>query len=530
MNIGIYFFFLILILSKSSLEILYNSGDNWAVLACGSTGYINYRHQADIFHVYHTLLKNGFSKDHIILFAYDDIAYNEKNPFPGEIYNRPDGPNVYSGVSIDYSSYMVTPENYLSVLKGDTKNNLLKKVLNSNKDDNIFLYFSDHGINGAMVFPNNQFLYADELEEAFTYMQKKGMYKNIIYYMESCYSGSIFNEINKELNIYSITAASPKEQSYATYCFPDDYVKGREMHTCLSNEFTSNWLDDIENKNFDSLHLINYSSREQFQLIKNKTKNSHVNEYGNLNVGELPITLFQASNDSNNYEDEQEEIIEDKEKEKEKGNMDGFDYDEIMRRIKELEEEEENYNEDEYDEIISNDINDNKYKYNFKEKIKYDNDFINYIISRNKQMKKQIEKPFKKNNLRMNSKKKTKKSLNNIPSKNVKLYYLEVETTKNPVKNKEFQKEMEETEKSKNLFQLLKYKLHISEKKENQNNKIDFKCLRFSIDLFKEKCLINERDLGFISSFSDICTKKDVCLDDIKNAIIDVCKSREIKL
>ena len=302
--------------------MLYNSGDNWAVLACGSTGYINYRHQADIFHVYHTLLKNGFSKDHIILFAYDDIAYNEKNPFPGEIYNRPDGPNVYSGVSIDYSSYMVTPENYLSVLKGDTKNNSLKKVLNSTKDDNIFLYFSDHGINGAMVFPNNQFLYADELEEAFTYMQKKGMYKNIIYYMESCYSGSIFNEINKELNIYSITAASPKEQSYATYCFPDDYVKGREMHTCLSNEFTSNWLDDIENKNFDSLHLTNYSSREQFQLIKNKTKKSHVNEYGNLNVGQLPITLFQASKDSNNYEDEQEEIIEDKEKEKEKGNMD----------------------------------------------------------------------------------------------------------------------------------------------------------------------------------------------------------------
>ena len=50
------------------------------------------------------------------------------------------------------------------------------------------------------------------------------------------------------------------------------------------------------------------------------------------------------------------------------------------------------------------------------------------------------------------------------------------------------------------------------------------------LSVVKEKCSINERDLGFISSFSDICTKKDVCLDDIKNAIIDVCKSREIKL
>jgi len=242
MNLTIFFYFLIINLFKPSFEIIYNSGENWAVLACGSTGYINYRHQADIFQVYHTLINNGFSKDHIILFAYDDIAYDRKNPFPGEIYNRPDGPNVYSGVIIDYSFNTVTPENYISVLKGDTKNGSLQKVLNSTKDDNIFLYFSDHGINGALVFPDNQFLYADELNQAFIYMKEKGMYKNIIYYIEACYSGSIFNELNNDLNIYAMTAASPKEKSFATFCYPDDYVKGREMHTCLSNEFTNNWL------------------------------------------------------------------------------------------------------------------------------------------------------------------------------------------------------------------------------------------------------------------------------------------------
>ena len=85
MNLTIFFYFLIINLFKPSFEIIYNSGENWAVLACGSTGYINYRHQADIFQVYHTLINNGFSKDHIILFAYDDIAYDRKNPFPGEI-------------------------------------------------------------------------------------------------------------------------------------------------------------------------------------------------------------------------------------------------------------------------------------------------------------------------------------------------------------------------------------------------------------------------------------------------------------
>ena len=204
------FIFFQIILLKLSLSI-YNSGENWAVLACGSSGYINYRHQADIFHVYHTLINRGFLKEHIILFAFDDIAYDKKNPFPGEVYNRPNGPNVYEGVIIDYRNNMVTPDNYLSVLKGDTKNGCLKKVLNSTKEDNIFLYFSDHGINGAMVFPDNKFLYADELQETFEFMQQKNMYKNIIFYMESCYSGSMFTDLNLDLNIYTLTAASPQE-------------------------------------------------------------------------------------------------------------------------------------------------------------------------------------------------------------------------------------------------------------------------------------------------------------------------------
>ena len=146
---------------------LYNQGDNWAVLACGSTGYNNYRHQADVFHLYQSLIKRGFSINHIILFAYDDIAYHPKNLFPGEIYNRPDGPNVYEGVIIDYSYNDVNPETYLSVLKGDNQNGKLQKVLNSTENDNIFLFFSDHGVAGAIVFPNSNFLYADELQETF---------------------------------------------------------------------------------------------------------------------------------------------------------------------------------------------------------------------------------------------------------------------------------------------------------------------------------------------------------------------------
>ena len=104
----------------------------------------------------------------------------------------------------------------------------------------------------------------------------KKMYKNIIFYLESCYSGSMFNNIYPDLNVYSITAASPNEYSLATYCYPQDFVKGEEMHTYLSNEFTSNWLDDSDSRilseenNNNLMNNLNneYSSHDQFVYVK----------------------------------------------------------------------------------------------------------------------------------------------------------------------------------------------------------------------------------------------------------------------
>ena len=547
-NIIIRKIILLLIFSiKLSLE-LYEQGENWAVLACGSNGYMNYRHQADVFHVYQSLLKRGFSKEHIILFAYDDIAYSPKNPFPGQVFNRPDGPDVYEGVTIDYYDYNVNPETYISVLKGDNKNGSLRKVLNSTENDNIFLYFVDHGIAGAIVFPDNKFLYADELEETFKFMKDKKMYKNIIFYLESCYSGSMFNNISPDLNVYSVTAASPSEQSLATYCYPQDYVNGQQMHTCLSNEFTSNWLDDSDSRIFfEENQQINYSndeysSHEQFIFTKDKTKNSHVQEYGDLSVGDLPITFFQSSKDTVIYNDIDKHDGRKKGEEKKK-DEDDIDYDEIKRKIIEFDlDEEEKYfnsyenNENDFDEkeydsipiISSGNYNLSSEHYNV----------MNYIITRNKYINrnKDYKNENNKNNkndesLRGNSKKKKiiKDTKYNLKSTNVKLFYLELDTSEsNDFKSYlELRKEMEETEKSKYLFELIKKKLDIPDKIEPYQ-KIDYKCLRFSIQLFRDECGIDERDLEYISLFSIECAKNYFELKKIKDSIIELCKVKKM--
>jgi len=78
-------------------------GTNWAVLVAGSNTYSNYRHQADICHAYQILSNNGIPDEQIIVFMYDDIANNIKNPRKGELINHPQGQDVYKNVPKDYN-------------------------------------------------------------------------------------------------------------------------------------------------------------------------------------------------------------------------------------------------------------------------------------------------------------------------------------------------------------------------------------------------------------------------------------------
>lgn len=89
------------------------SCENWAVLVAGSHTWSNYRHQADVYHAYQSLVKGGFDTDRIITLAYDDIAHHLTNPYKGKVFNKPTfkeaGQDVYAGIKIDYSKAHVTP-------------------------------------------------------------------------------------------------------------------------------------------------------------------------------------------------------------------------------------------------------------------------------------------------------------------------------------------------------------------------------------------------------------------------------------
>lgn len=54
--------------------------------------------QADICHAYQILKNGGVEDENIIVFMYDDIAFDIENSRPGVMINKPDGDNVYKGV------------------------------------------------------------------------------------------------------------------------------------------------------------------------------------------------------------------------------------------------------------------------------------------------------------------------------------------------------------------------------------------------------------------------------------------------
>ncbi|CAF2049363.1 hypothetical protein BRARA_I04409 [Brassica rapa] len=281
-----------------------SAGTKWAVLVAGSRGYWNYRHQADVCHAYQLLRKGGVKEENIVVFMYDDIAKNKENPRPGIIINSPNGNDVYNGIPKDYTGDDVNVDNLFAVILGNKT--ALKggsgKVVDSGPDDHIFIYYSDHGGPGVLGMPTSPALYANDLNDVLKKKHASGTYKSLVFYLEACESGSIFEGLLPEgLNIYATTAANAEESSWGTYCPGEDTSVPSEFETCLGDLYSVAWLEDSDKHNLqtESLH-------QQYELVKKRTAatgstyGSHVMEFGDIGLlGKEKLVLYLGTNPDN---------------------------------------------------------------------------------------------------------------------------------------------------------------------------------------------------------------------------------------
>ncbi len=242
--------------------------DRWALLIAASTGWSNYRFQADVFAMYQILRQHGYDDDHIVLICEDDVAGNSKNPEPGVLRVSDTGANLYDSSAIDYRLSSLTPADIGDILQGK-RSARLSQVINSASTDNVFIFWSSHGSLGSLDFGGSQVM---------TYEQMKNILANthhrkMLVAVEACYSGGLGQHCEGLPGTLFITAANPWETSHAA-------MWNERLGVYRSNGFTRGFQEAIDDNSAISL-------RDLYYMLARTTSGSHVKVYNASQYGNV---------------------------------------------------------------------------------------------------------------------------------------------------------------------------------------------------------------------------------------------------
>jgi len=225
-----------------------------AVIVGPSRGWKNYRHEADALSIYTMLRQNGVSDENIILMVYDDVPNVPENPLKGDIHNVPKGQNLRNGAQVDYSGANVTAETFENVMKG-TKTASTPDVLAGNAGTDVFVYIASHGTPGRIVFgTGNSVLTTDEFTALTDSMAKNRQYRQMAFFVDTCFGESIATNVTAPGILY-LTGAARNEPSLGA-------VYDMDIRQWLSDEFTSSVTSTIRangNITFRDLYPATYT-------------------------------------------------------------------------------------------------------------------------------------------------------------------------------------------------------------------------------------------------------------------------------
>lgn len=244
-----------------------------ALIVATSTGWTNYRHQADALAMYQLLKEHGYTDDNIILILADDIANNASNPEQGVIRVKPGGENLYTDVQIDYRLKDMTGNDFCNILAGNVTAKT-PTVFNGDEGTNLFVFWSGHGTPGALCWDQTVMgVTGDQMQSALTQLHNSNGYRKLAMFVETCYSGSVLEQCTGFPGMIFYTAANPNETSKADVFNPD-------IGVWMSNRFTSTLLENLTNKSVISMH-------DLYNRLFINTVGSHVMVYNAENYGNL---------------------------------------------------------------------------------------------------------------------------------------------------------------------------------------------------------------------------------------------------
>lgn len=244
-----------------------------ALLVAASTGWINYRHQADVLAMYQLLKSHGYSDDDIILVMEDDVACNADNPEPGVVKTSQGGADVRAGAVVDYKVSALTPEDMCNIVAG-RPTSVTPIVLDGDASTNLLIFWSGHGEIGMLSWgAAASSVDAKMLDNALAQRADGISYRKMAMFIEACYSGSVAQECAGHPGMIFYTAANPFEPSKAD-------VYSTQLGVWMGNRFTSTLVDNLSTNPDVSLH-------DLYNRLFINTVGSHVMVYNDENYGNL---------------------------------------------------------------------------------------------------------------------------------------------------------------------------------------------------------------------------------------------------
>ncbi|KAG0718395.1 Legumain [Chionoecetes opilio] len=111
-------------------------------------------------------------------------------------------------------------------------------------------------------------------------MHRNKQFNEMVIYLESCESGSMFKGLPDDINVYALSAASASQSSYA--CYFDSTLR-----TFLGDVFSIKWMEDTDRENVKKETL-----EKQFGIVKKETKTSQVMQFGELSLDKMKVSEF----------------------------------------------------------------------------------------------------------------------------------------------------------------------------------------------------------------------------------------------
>merc|ERR1711988_1745826 len=93
--------------------------------------------------------------------------------------------------------------------------------------------------------------------------------------------------------VYALSASSPSESSWGTYCGSDAMVDGKSINSCLGDLFSVNWMEDS-----DAMDITSETLAAQATTVTTKTSKSKVMQWGDLTFQSDKVSDYQGDQGS----------------------------------------------------------------------------------------------------------------------------------------------------------------------------------------------------------------------------------------